>query len=144
MFTFIKNILVIITKKPGTYWLLGNITPGQAFLALALPFLAGAILAGLAVWYVMRKRQGWRVLAGDSVINDRFEQLFVMLDSGVWRYCVKCKDGILEVDPENGFYDQVSQVEEGFLVYELPITIGRAEGYLHLDGFSRVAGLAFD
>lgn len=57
MFTFLKNIFWIITKKPGTYWLLGNITPGQALTALALPFLAGAILAGLAVWYVMRKRQ---------------------------------------------------------------------------------------
>lgn len=56
MFTFIKNIVWITTKKPGTYWLLGNITPGQALTALALPFLAGAILAGLAVWYVARRR----------------------------------------------------------------------------------------
>lgn len=57
MFTFIKNILWVTTKKPGSYWLLGNITPGQALLALALPFLAGACLAGLAVWAIMRKRQ---------------------------------------------------------------------------------------
>lgn len=57
MFTFLKNILWIITKKAGTYWLLGNITPGQAFVALALPALAGAIVAGLAVWYIMHKRQ---------------------------------------------------------------------------------------
>lgn len=57
MFTFLKNVLFIITKEPGTYWLLGNITPGQALLALALPFLVGAILAGLAVWVIMYKRQ---------------------------------------------------------------------------------------
>lgn len=144
MFTFIKNIVWITTKKPGSYWLLGNITPGQAFLALTLPFLAGAILAGLAVWYVMHKRQGWRVLAGDTVVKDRMEQLFVMLDSGVWRYCVKCKDGILEVNPDNGFYDVVSQPEEGFLIYELPITIRKAVGYLKLDGFVQIPGLVFD
>lgn len=57
MFTFIKNIVWITTKKPGTYWLLGNITPGQALLALVLPFLAGAVIGGLIVWYVTRRRR---------------------------------------------------------------------------------------
>lgn len=144
MFTFIKNILVIITKKPGTYWLLGNITPGQAFLALALPFLAGAILAGLAVWAIMHKRPTWTVYSGGQRIKDTTEQLFVTLNSGCWRYCVKCKDGLLEVDPENGFYDVVRQPEEGFLVYELPITTRKAVGYLKLDGFVQIPGLVFD
>lgn len=141
MFTFLKNIIWIATKKAGSYWMLGNITPGQALAALALPFLAGAIVAGFGVWYITHKRQGWRVLAGDTVAADPLEQLFTMLDTGVWRYCIKCKDGWIEVFPEDSLYavtDKKGDLEDCYLVYELPITVKQAAGYLHYDGFCRL------
>lgn len=47
----LQNLIQIIFSKPGTSWLLGNITPGGAMLALMVPFVLGFCLAA----WIMRK-----------------------------------------------------------------------------------------
>lgn len=121
MFTFIKNIIIIITKKPGSYWLLGNITPGQAFTALALPFLAGAILAGLAVWYVARRRRAAAIL--DAIANNLY--------SG---YLLELTDGALYVDGVKGRYVSTDGNQVGPFV-DLPYTVKQARTALDRAGY---------
>lgn len=54
---FIKNLFWIATKKPGTFWLLGNIRPIEAASALLLPALFGAMIGGGLVWYINHRRR---------------------------------------------------------------------------------------
>lgn len=41
----LQNLIQIIFSKPGTSWLLGNVTQGGAMLALMVPFTLGFCLA---------------------------------------------------------------------------------------------------
>lgn len=121
MFTFIKNILVIITKKPGSYWLLGNITPGQAFLALALPFLAGAILAGLAVWYISRRRRAAAIL--DTLAAGYSSFVFWLIDGAIY------------VDGVRGRYVSTGYSATGAApAFDLPYTVKQARKALDRAG----------
>lgn len=120
MFTFIKNIFWVITKKPGSHWLLGNITPGQALAALALPFLAGAILAGLGVWYISRRRRAAAIL--DTIANNLYS-----------KYLLELSDGALYVDGVKGRYVSVDSTKPGPFV-DLPYTVKEARKALDRAG----------
>lgn len=41
----LQNLIQIIFSKPGTSWLLGNVTQGGALFALVAPFVLGFCLA---------------------------------------------------------------------------------------------------
>ena len=47
---FFINILKVLFSAPGTSWVLGNVTPAGALLALATPLLVGFCLGYLIFW----------------------------------------------------------------------------------------------
>lgn len=55
MFTLFE-LIKIVFEKPGTFWILGNITPAGALFTLITPFLVGFCLASLGAWLVSRKK----------------------------------------------------------------------------------------
>lgn len=59
---FFKNLFWIASRKPGSSWLLGNIRPIDAKAALILPALLGAVIGGLIVWYISRRRRAAAIL----------------------------------------------------------------------------------
>lgn len=48
----LKNLIELVFTKPGSSWLLGNVTPGDAMLALMVPFTLGFCFAA----FIMHKR----------------------------------------------------------------------------------------
>ena len=50
------ELIKIVFAKPGSFWLLGNITPAGALFALITPFLLGFCLASLGAWLISKKK----------------------------------------------------------------------------------------
>ena len=53
----IENLIKIAFQKPGSSWLLGNITPAAAAAGLLLPFLAGAALVAVLAFIITGKKE---------------------------------------------------------------------------------------
>lgn len=52
----VENLFKIAFEKPGSSWLLGNITPAAAAAGLVLPFLAGAATVAAIVFVITYKK----------------------------------------------------------------------------------------
>lgn len=52
----VENLIKIAFEKPGSSWLLGNITPAMAAAGLILPFLAGALLVAVIAFIIEDKK----------------------------------------------------------------------------------------
>jgi hypothetical protein len=62
IFNFLNNLIWIATKKPGTFWMLGNVRPIDAKAAIILFILFGAVIGGGVTWYVARRRRAAAIL----------------------------------------------------------------------------------
>lgn len=124
---FIKNLFWIATKKPGTFWLLGNIRPIDAKAALLLPLLLGGIIGGGLVWYISRRRRAAAILQ--------------TLAGGYSRFSFWLKDGgALYIDGVKGRYVSTTGLssEPPSPAFDLPLTIKQAKKLLDRAGYERL------
>lgn len=56
MFEFLFNLIKLAFAGNKACWLFGNVRAVDALTALCLPALFGAVIGGLIVWYVARRR----------------------------------------------------------------------------------------
>jgi hypothetical protein len=124
IFNFIKNLFWVASRKPGSSWLLGNVRPIDAKAALVLPFLAGAILAGLVVWYISRRRRAAAILQ--------------TLAAGYSHFSFWLKDGgALYIDGVKGRYVSTKDfsTEPTSPAFDLPYTLKQARAALDRAGY---------
>lgn len=121
---FFKNLVWIATKKPGTFWLLGNVRPIEAKAALLLPALLGFAIGGGLVWYISRRRRAAAIL--DT------------LAGGYSRFSFWLKDGrALYIDGVKGRYVSTTcfNSEPTSPAFDLPLTTKQAKKMLDRAGY---------
>lgn len=121
---FINNLVWIAAKKPGTFWLLGNVRPIEAASALLLPAILGGIIGGGLVWYVARRRRAAAVLQ--------------TLAAGYSRFSFWLKDGgALYIDGGKGRYVSTDDHSSSLPapVFDLPYTLKQAKKMLDRAGY---------
>lgn len=121
---FIKNLFWIATKKPGSFWLLGNIRPIEAASVLLLPALLGFVIGGGVVWFISRRRRAAAIL--DT------------LAGGYSRFSFWLKDGgALYIDGAKGRYVSTNDCssEPPSPTFDLPYTLKQAKKMLDRAGY---------
>lgn len=120
---FLKNLLLIATKRPGSFWMLGNIRPIEAAAALFLPALLGALIGGLVAWYVARRRRAAAILR--------------TLAAGYSRFSFWLSDGALYVDGVKGRYVSATDFSSGPTspAFEIDLNTKKARKMLDRAGY---------
>lgn len=121
---FINNLFWIATKKPGTFWMLGNIRPIEAASALLLPALLGGVIGGGLVWYISRRRRAAAILQA--------------LAGGYSHFSFWLKDGgALYIDGVKGRYISTEEFssEPTSPAFDLPLTTKQAKKLLDRAGY---------
>lgn len=121
---FIKNLVCIATRKPGSSWLLGNARPIDAKAALLLPALLGFVIGGGVVWFISRRRRAAAILQ--------------TLAAGYSRFSFWLKDGgALYIDGVTGRYVSTEDFssEPTCPAFDLPLTTRRAKKMLDRAGY---------
>ncbi|MFB5979708.1 hypothetical protein [Lactobacillus delbrueckii] len=119
-----KNLIWIAAKKPGTFWLLGNVRPIDAKAILLLPLLLGGIIGGGLVWYISRRRQATAILE--------------TLAGGYSRFSFWLKDGgALYIDGVKGRYVSTNDfsTEPTCPAFEVHISTKKARKLLDHAGY---------
>ncbi|MCD5439821.1 hypothetical protein [Lactobacillus delbrueckii] len=120
---FFKNLVWIAAKKPGTFWLLGNVRPIDAKAALLLPLLLGGIIGGLVVWYISSRRRATAILE--------------TLAGGYSCYSLLLKDGAIYLDGVKGRYVSADDHSSSLPApaFEVPYTVKQARAALDRAGY---------
>ncbi len=121
---FVNNLVWIATKKPGTFWMLGNVRPIDAKVAIILFILFGALIGGLVVWYVARRRRAAAILR--------------TLAAGYSSFSFWLKDGgALYIDGVKGRYVSTTDfsTEPTSPAFDLLLTTKQAKKLLDRAGF---------
>lgn len=121
---FFSNLFWIASKRPGTFWLLGNVRPIDAKAALLLPALLGFVIGGGLVWFISRRRRAAAVL--DT------------LAGGYSRFSFWLKDGgALYIDGGKGRYVSTTDFsnEPTSPAFDLPLTTRQAKKMLDRAGY---------
>ena len=121
---FFKNLFWIATKKPGTFWLLGNVRPIDAKAILLLPALLGFVIGGGVVWFISRRRRAAAILQA--------------LAGGYSRFSFWLKDGgALYIDGVKGRYVSTEEfsTEPTCPAFDLPLTTKQAKKLLDRAGY---------
>jgi hypothetical protein len=121
---FFNNLFWIATKRPGTFWLLGNVRPIEAQAALLLPALLGGVIGGGLVWYISRRRRAAAILDTLAAGYSRFS--FWLNDGGA-----------LYIDGVKGRYVSTEEFssEPTSPAFDLPLTTKQAKKMLDRAGY---------
>ncbi|MCD5531060.1 hypothetical protein LOB43_02770 [Lactobacillus delbrueckii subsp. lactis] len=117
------NLVWIASKRPGTFWLLGNVRPIDAKAALLLPLLLGAAIGGGLVWIISRQRRAAAILDA--------------LAAGYSCYSLLLKDGAIYLDGVKGRYVSTDEHSSSLPApaFDVPYTVKQARAALDRAGY---------
>lgn len=116
----LSDLFKLMFAGPRAAWLFGNVKAVDAAAVLILPALFGAVIGGLIVWHISRRRRAAAIL--DALAHGCYS-----------RYLLDLTDGALYVDGVKGRYVSTDGNEPGPFV-DLPYTVKEARKALDRAG----------
>lgn len=116
----LQDLVKLMFAGPRAVWLFGNVRAIDAAAALCLPALFGAVIGGLIMWYISRRRRAAAILG--AIANNLYS-----------RYLLELTDGAFYIDGVKGRYISVDGDQVGPFV-DLPYTVKEARKALDRAG----------